>query len=236
MCAEALRSRSRCSRKAARDLSCRAEATDSYSTPALLQNGDRAELIVAGAAHITAYDPRTGKELWISKGLEINHDWGRTISSPTAREGIVVACSASTQGLGHAIALRGGGAGDVTESHRLWQYDKFIPDCPTPLIYEGRVYLVRDDGVGSCLDARTGKVLWKKRLGPGDFKASPVAGDGKIYCLNVDGDCVVLESGPEGKVLAQNRLDGHFIASPAISRGRIYFRSRDRLYAVSRKS
>jgi outer membrane protein assembly factor BamB len=221
--------------KSARNLPCRGEATDSYSTPALLQDSGRDELIVAGAAHINAYDPATGKELWITKGLAIDHDWGRTISSPTAGEGIVVACSASTQGLGRAIAVNGGGAGDVTEDHRLWQYEKFTPDCPTPLIYQGNVYLLRDDGVGSCLDAKTGKLLWKKRIGPGDFKASPVAGDGKVYFLSVDGDCFVLEPGPEGNVIAQNHLSGRFIASPAIGGGRIYFRSKDRLYAVGKR-
>ncbi len=215
-----------------RNLPCVGEATDSYSSPALLEAGGRVELIVAGADHIDAYDPASGKQLWVSSGLKIEHAYGRTISSPGVGDGFVVACSASVQGLGKAVAVRSGGAGDVTASHRLWQYDKFTPDCPTPLCHGGEVYLVKDDGIASCLDAKTGKLHWKKRLVERDFKASPVYGDGKVYFLSMDGDCVVLKAGPEYKELAVNKLEGSFIATPAFADGRIYFRAKSRIYAV----
>jgi putative heme-binding domain-containing protein len=218
--------------KAPRDLPCRAEATDSYSTPIVLETEGRCELIVGGRDHVNAYDPATGKELWIASGMGIDHDWGRTIASPAVGGGMVFVPSASVQGLGKLVAIRAGGDGDAGSGRRLWQYDKFTPDCPSPLYHDGLVYMVRDDGVGSCLDAKTGELLWKKRLGQSEFKASPVAGDGKVYFLDDAGNCVVLEAGREGKVIAENQLEGRFFATPALAGGRIYLRAASRVYAV----
>ncbi|HVR76639.1 MAG TPA: PQQ-binding-like beta-propeller repeat protein [Planctomycetota bacterium] len=221
--------------KTPRDLPCEGEAADSYSSPVVHPTGGRTEIIVAGADHVNAYDPLTGKELWRSAGTKIAHPYGRTMASPAVGEGLVVACSASVQGLGRMIAVRPGGDGDVTATHRLWEFEKFTPDCPTPLCLAGEVYVVRDDGVGSCLDARTGRLHWQKRLGRGDFKASPVASAGRVYFLSVDGDCIVLKAGPVHEVLAENHLEGNFIATPAIAGETIYLRSKDRVYAVGSK-
>ena len=101
------------------------------------------------------------------------------------------------------------------------------------MCYGGYVYMVRDNtGVASCVDLKTGKTHWKKRLHEGTFRSGAVAGDGKVYFLNKEGVCIVVEAGSEGKVLAKNSLKGTFFATPAISGGVIYFRSFRRLYAV----
>ncbi|MBI4601310.1 MAG: PQQ-binding-like beta-propeller repeat protein [Planctomycetes bacterium] len=220
--------------KTERNLPCEGEATDSYSSPVLLEAAGRLELIVSGADHVTAYDPVTGKGLWISSGLKIDHPYGRTMASPGAGEGMVVACSASVQGLGKMIAVEAGGEGDVSATRKRWQYDKVTPDCPTPLVYEGHAYGVRDDGIASCLDLKTGELRWRRRL-QGDFKASPVAAAGRVYFLSTDGDCTVMRAGPKEDVVAESHLDGHFIATPALARGRIYLRSKDSVYAVGKE-
>jgi outer membrane protein assembly factor BamB len=221
--------------KMKRDLPCVGEATDSYSSPVLAEFQGRAELIVSGADHVNAYDPRAGKELWISSGLKIAHEYGRSITSPAAAGDLVVAASSNFSNLGRVIAVRAGGEGDVSESRRLWSYEKLSPDCPTPVCYRGLVYLVRDDGVGSCLDASSGEVKWSRRLFRGDVKASPVAGAGKVYFTSLRGDFQVIRAGSEGELLAENRLEGEFIASPALSDGAIYVRTKDRLYAIGSK-
>ena len=220
--------------KTARELSAEHDGPDAYSTPAILQKGDRTELIVTGSDHINAYDPRTGKQLWISGGLKIDSHYGRIIASPAIAEEAVVASTGNPLGggLGRAIAVRTGGSGDVTKSHRLWTYEPFTPDSPTPVCYQGRFYAVRDDGVASCLDLKSGELQWRKRLSGGPYRASLVAGDDKVYFLKVDGTCTVIQAGAEGKVLAENKLEGSFFATPAISDGIIYLRGHRRLYAV----
>ncbi|MBI4586761.1 MAG: exo-alpha-sialidase [Planctomycetes bacterium] len=217
--------------KANRSLPAEGEAVDSYSSPVFQEVNGRTELIVSGADHLTAYDPESGKSLWLANGLKINHPYGRTMSSPGAENGIVVACSASIQALGTMIAVPAGGAGDISAAGPLWRYEKFTPDCPSPLCYRGYVYAIRDDGMTSCLEQKSGKLLWKDRL-EGDFKASPVGGDGKVYFLNMDGQCTVVEAGPEKKVLSVNAVEGSAIATPAISDGAIFIRTRSRLYAI----
>ena len=221
-----------------RKLPAKNDGPDAYSSPIVLATKNRTELVVAGSDHVNAYDLLTGKQLWISSGLTIDNQYGRIIASPAVSDQVVVANSANPLGgkLGRAIAIKTGGSGDVTKSHRLWTYAPYTPDAPTPVCYEGRVYFVRDEGVGSCLDLKTGQTYWRKRISNGPFRASVLAGDGKVYFLNLDGLCTVIQSGPEGRVLARNLLPGTFFATPAISDGTIYLRGHRRLYAVSASS
>ncbi len=224
--------------KKERRFECVGEGTDSYSTPILLSRGNADELVVAGADHVNAYDPDTGDEKWVSGGLSIPHAYGRTIASPTGADGMVFAVSSGYGGLGRVLALdlaKKPPQGDITDTHRAWTYEKYSPDCPTPIVYRGLVYVLRDNGVGSCLVARTGEVKWRKRLLQGDCKSSPVAGDGKVYFTSKTGETVVLAAGPEFGVLARNRLAGGVMATPAISAGRLYIRTRGKLWAVGAK-
>src|SRR5690606_38789234 len=215
--------------KKPRDLPCVGEATDSYSTPVIARHGDRTMLVVAGADHVNAYDPATGDELWISSGLKIEHEYGRSIASPTFGNGVVVAPSPNFGNLGRIIAVPVDGRGEITEKRR-WAFEKASPDCPTPLVDEGLVYMIRDDGVATCVDLVTGKQAWQNRLFRNEVRASPVAGDGKVYFVSTRGEVVVLEAGREGKELARNRLPAQaLIATPAIADGRLWVRTRDKL-------
>ncbi len=220
--------------KTARKLPAEHDGPDAYSTPVVLRTKDRTELLVAGSDHVNAYDLLSGEQLWISSGLKIDSHFGRILASPAVSEDVVVASSGNPPpgGFGRMIALRTGGSGDITNTHHLWTYKPYTPDAPTPVCYEGRLYAVRDDGIGSCLDLKTGKVYWRKRLGKGPYRPSVVAGDKKVYFLNRDGTCTVIESGSAGKVLAENKLPGTFFATPAISDGSIYLRGHHRLYAI----
>jgi len=220
--------------KTERKLECAGEAVDSYSSPVVFSSARGVEIVVAGADHVDAYDPATGKQRWISGGLSIPHEYGRTIASPTTSDGMVFAVSSGYGGLGKLLALDLSGedaSGDVTDSRRRWIYEQHSPDCPTPVVYRGLVYLVRDNGVGSCIDTKSGELLWRERIFRGDCKASPVAADGKVYFTSVDGECAVFAAGRERRLLATNRVDGPVIATPAISGKTIYIRSRTRLSA-----
>lgn len=132
-------------------------------------------------------------------------------------------------------AVRGGGTGDVTKTRMLWKVKTKAPDhLISPLVVDGRVYLIKGKGLCSCCDAKTGKELYlQERIGDNeDHLASPVSGDGKIYVAGKSGKVVVLASGPKLKVLARNDMGEAIIGTPAIADGRLYVRTRTKLYCV----
>lgn len=134
-------------------------------------------------------------------------------------------------------AVRGGGKGDVTKTHLLWNdvKSKAPSNLSSPLVLGSRLYLVKAGGLASCFDAAKGKAVWEmQRLeNLGDYFASPVAGDGKIYMAARNGFVVVLEDGPEMRVLALNDMNGEILATPAIADGCLFIRTKDKLYCVS---
>lgn len=133
-------------------------------------------------------------------------------------------------------AIKGGGSGDVTKTHVLWNLDHKTPsNIASPLFYNNRLYLVKGGGMSSCYDAKDGKTLWdRSRLGNfGDYFASPVAADGKVFIAGKNGFVVVLEDGAEMKVLGKNDIGEEIIATPSIADGRLFIRTRESLVCVS---
>lgn len=131
------------------------------------------------------------------------------------------------------LAIRPGGRGDVTASHIAWSQARGLPYVPSPLYYEGRVYLVKNGGLASCFEAASGRVLYlEERLGAiGDYYASPVAAGGKICAASQPGTVVVYRAGDTLDVLARNPLGEEIMATPAIVGDRIYVRTARGLYA-----
>jgi outer membrane protein assembly factor BamB len=133
-------------------------------------------------------------------------------------------------------AVRGGGEGDVSQTHVLWQHKSKAPShIVSPLVVDGRMFLLKQGGIASCFDIRAGEAIWeRKRIGTaGGYLASPVHGDGKIYTTSDTGVVTVLESGPELKVLAQNDMGEATAATPAIADGRLFIRTRTRLFCIA---
>lgn len=133
------------------------------------------------------------------------------------------------------LAVRPGGRGDVTETHVVWKQTRGLPYVPTPLCYQGRLYLVKNGGLASCFEARTGQVHYvEERLGAlGDYYASPVAGAGKLCAVSQGGVAVVVEAADTLRVLARNPLGDQVLASPAIVDGTLYIRSKTALWAFA---
>lgn len=138
---------------------------------------------------------------------------------------------ASRNGL---LAIRLGGSGDVTDTHLLWRYEKSLPDVPTPLVYNGVVYQIRNGGIATTLDAHSGKVLKQARLTGAldDYYSSPVGADGKVFLASEHGKVVVLRAAGEWEILAVNEFHENIYATPAISGGKLYVRTWNALYAV----
>jgi outer membrane protein assembly factor BamB len=136
-------------------------------------------------------------------------------------------------------AIRGGGEGDVTKTHVLWNslYKVKAPpsNLTSPLLVGNQLFIVKRGGLSSSFDAATGKSHWElaRIKNIGDYYASPVAGDDKIYVVGENGFVVVLAQGPTLHVLAKNDMGESCIASPAIADGRIFIRTRENLFCIS---
>ena len=133
------------------------------------------------------------------------------------------------------LALKAGGRGDISQSHRLWTYDGAgAPDVPSAVSDGRHLFMIDDRGRATCLDAIKGDVIWgPERLAQGSVSASPVIAGGKLYTVNENGVTTVLRAGPTYEVLATNELDGGYtLSSPAIAEGRIYIRTETHLYCI----
>jgi outer membrane protein assembly factor BamB len=205
------------------------ESPDSYTTPALLEYDGKKELVVTGGDVVTGHDLETGRELWRSDGLNPENDPNyRIVASPVVKDGIVYAPTRVRP----LLALKAGGRGDVTATHRLWEFHRG-PDVPTPVTDGKYLYIVDDQGILFCLDAKSGATIWgPKRIAPGIYSASPVLADGKIYVTSEDGITTVVRAGEKFEVLAENHLDGYTLSSPAISQGEIFIRTDKALYCI----
>ena len=133
------------------------------------------------------------------------------------------------------VAIRAGGKGDVTNTHVLWRFRKSIPNVPSPLLYRDVLFLIKEGGIFTSLDPKTGVVFKQARLTDalGQYWSSPVAGDGKIYVSNQEGKVTVLKAAAHWEILAINDLDDEIFATPAIDQGRIYLRTRGTLYCFA---
>jgi len=134
------------------------------------------------------------------------------------------------------VAIRAGGRGDVTKSHVLWRYRKALPNTPSPLLYQGVIYLIRD-GVLTSVNPENGEAYKQARLtgALGRYWSSPVAADGKIFAAGEDGKVVVLRAAPDWEIMAVNNLEEEIFATPAIVDGHIYVRTRAALYSFARQ-
>ena len=146
----------------------------SFSTPLVIEAAGRRQIVCPGTGHIGAYEPETGKEIWrVDYG-----DGYSVIPRPVFGHGLVYVCTGwNTPWL---LAIRPTGRGNVTLTHVEWQIKSNVPNTPSLLLIQDKLYLISDRGIASCLEARTGRQIWRQRIG-GDFSASPIFADGKIY-------------------------------------------------------
>ena len=134
------------------------------------------------------------------------------------------------------LAFRLGGKGDMSEKALRWKYTKSLPNVPSPLLYKGVLYLLKEGGIFTSLDAATGAVLKQARLtgAPGAYFSSPVAADDKIYTISVEGKVSVIKPGPQWEVLAVNDLGEDVKSTIAIAGNRIYLRTFENLYCFAK--
>ncbi len=204
-----------------------------YATPVVLERpGMKPEILLASQSHgISSIDPRTGAMNWEAKVFD-----KRSVASPVVAGNLVFgSCGAGGGGI-YLAAVKLGGRGDVTSTHQAYTVkDKDTAGyVPTPLVVGDRLFLVSDSGFASCLEAATGKILWRERLG-GGFFASPVLAGGKIYCTTKDGQVVVWEASDQFKLVSKNPLGEGSHTTPCVDGNRIYFKTFTHLVCVGGK-
>jgi outer membrane protein assembly factor BamB len=216
------------------------EELSNWSTPYHWRNRVRSELVTCGGKKTQSYDPATGQVLWELRAS------GRCATSAVGdRELLYVgSVTRSTGSSGTLTAIRAGASGDLSrddtddaESFVAWSVPRAAPQLSSPLLYQGHLYTLRQQGgIIRCLDAASGKQLYRTRLpGAGGFTSSPWAAGGHVFCLDENGNTFVIAAGPELKVAGTNKLNGMFWSSAAMTNGTLLLRSADHLYRISPK-
>lgn len=206
---------------------------ESWNTPILVSAGGKTELVLAIFGKVLGFDPTTGQSLW-ECATEI--PW-YMVPSVVSADGVVY-CIGGRQG-GGALAVRAGGRGDVTSSHRLWKVNKGS-NVSSPVFHDGHLYWASDSlGVLYCAEAASGRIVYEQRLSrPGEFYASPVLAGGNLYYPARDGRTWVIAAQPEFQQLAVNELGERSTlnASPAIADGRLSLRTEKALYCIGNRA
>jgi outer membrane protein assembly factor BamB len=201
-----------------------------WAAPFVATHGGRRQIVVNGET-TRAYDFETGAPIWEAAGLGEN-----SVPQMVQHRDLVFAMSGHTIRL--LMAIRLGRTGVLTGTDAIaWSTARGVSYTPSPLLHDGRLYVVSDAGLVSCFDATTGRPFFaQQRLPkPYSFKASPVGANGKLYLATEEGDVVVLRLADRFEVLATNTLtDQSFIASPVVVEGSIYLRSRTHLFRIGR--
>ncbi len=208
-----------------------------WATPCIWENGQRTELVTSGTGKVRSYD-LTGKLLW-----ELAGTTSIAIPTPFAADGLLYVTGGFVGDSARPLyAIRPGATGDITlkngqDSNEFiaWCRKKVGPYNPTPLVYQGYVYVLYDRGLLSCFDAKTGKEIYsgvRLAAGANAFTASPWANHGKLFCLSEDGDTFVIQAGPEFKLLGCNKLQEMCMATPAAVRGSVLVRTLSKLYCI----
>lgn len=196
-----------------------------FTTPEIVTVNGRAVLVSVGSRAAYGYDPMTGRELWrIEEPTSFSSS-----SSPVAGHGLVFYTTGWQNG--HLLAIRPDGAGDVTSTHIVWRVTRVAPKKPSVAIAGDLIYMINDNGILSCIEARTGNLVWTGRL-DGDYSASPVVWGNRVYFFSEEGKTTVIEAGREYKVLAENFLDGGFMASAAVADNALFLRAGGYLYRI----
>ena len=207
----------------------------SWATPNVYTGAAGAELVTNAPNFIRGYDPGTGKELWrLGRSSRI------TAPTPVFDRDLIVVMSGRRPNA-PIFVLKAGARGDITlpekattGGHVVWTRERSGSYMPTPVIYRGHLYVLKNEGILACYDLASGEQKYETRLekvGSG-FSASPVAADGKLYLSGEDGDVFVIRAGPQFELITRNPMGQSLMATPAISQGMMFVRGESDLFAI----
>jgi outer membrane protein assembly factor BamB len=200
--------------------------TRSYCPPLITEAGGRTQMVLSGSNHVTSYNPADGEKLW-----EIDGPTEQFVASLVPHDGLLFMTGGFPER--HVLAIRPDGSGDVTASHIAWRTTKGAGYVPSPVAWDHHVFLVTDEGIASCWEAKTGKQCWQERLGR-RHHASPIVAEGRVYLTDCDGNTFVVAANPKYKLLAKNSFGEDCSASPAAADGKIFYRTANHLWCVGK--
>jgi outer membrane protein assembly factor BamB len=212
-----------------------------WSTPSVGRIGGVVQVVSAqGDGWVRGYEAATGKKLWEFDSNPKDSVWPRTrnelIGTPVIFEDRVYIANGQDpehgEGIGHLYAIDATKRGDITETGRIWHFDKIRRSISTAAVADGLLYIADFSGFLHCLDAKTGQLYWTHDV----FAAvwgSPFVVDGKVYLGDEDGDVVVMQHGKEPKVLAEMNMGSAVYSTPVPARGTLFLNNRTELYALA---
>ena len=196
-----------------------------YGTPFIIPRGNTNQMVSIGAKGVYSYDPENGKELW-----KAEHRGWSIAPRPVYGEGLVF--TMIDRDRPEMWAIKPNGSGDITETHIEWKETKRMPPRASPIIIKGLLFVVDRNGYISCIEAKTGKSIWQKRM-KGRFSASPILANNLIYFFNEDTVCTIIKPTRELDIVTENKLSSDkLMATPAFDENSIYIRTENNLYRI----
>jgi outer membrane protein assembly factor BamB len=195
-----------------------------HVTPNVVRHGGRDVLLSGAGDVIQGFDLATGERLWTARSQGEG-----VVPSVVIGDGLVYTASGFEQPTVRAVRL--GGQGDVTETHMAWEQTRAVPMMPSFLYVAPHLFTINESGIALCLDAKTGEILGRRRLG-GNYSASPIYAEGRIYFHSEEGETTIVEATPQMPTIATNSIPEHTQASMAVSDGRIFLRTEKALYCI----
>ncbi len=203
----------------------------SFQTPIVIEVGGK-ELLISNSSFLCfAHDVNTGEVIWT-----IEYGYDSTVSQPLFYDGLVYVNSGwifedNKPFFTRLYAVDPTGKGDVTKTHIKWMNEDEMPQIATPVIVDGKMYMVHDRGMVTCLDPKTGAPIWKEKL-KGNFNASPIYAAENIYFMNVKGVCTIIKPGYSFQKVAENDIDGTVKTTPVFVQDKMILRSDKFLYMI----
>ena len=198
-----------------------------FSTPIIFRVDDKPCMVISCSYDAFGYDPKSGKELW-----RIDHTCYSNASMALFGQGLIYLITG--RGKQEMLAVKPGGSGNITDTHVQWRFGKGVPTMPSPVLVDGLIYFVDNNGVITCIEAKTGTLVWKDRL-KGQYYSSPIFADNKLLFSNTAGEVTILKPGRALNIVNVNRLQDGFMSSPAVCDNELYLRSTTTLYRIESK-
>ncbi len=196
-----------------------------YSTPHVIRHNGVTQLISVGAMAGYAYDPMTGRELW-----RITERAQHSASTrPVYGHGLLFYPTGFAKG--QLLAVDPGASGEATGTHIRWRLKRSVSNKPSVLLIDELIFMIDDGGIASCIEAKTGNIVWSERVG-GNFSASPATDGRRIFFFSEEGKATAIAAARQFEILAESQLDGGFMASPAVRGTAWILRTKTHLYRI----